>query len=323
MVSEIDLDWYFRNKIDNMLAVASWAEGIRHELGIKAVSQIWAERPGWYFWLSGAECVHEFELQDTTEIGQSVEGTARGLFSVKCYPDQAGPLWERFSADEQELVKSNLFDETGTPRFECREAIPHGFFHVATVEYVCDLRETDCLIRVHGIDLDGHAGVNSAEVNRPGTRSITTPNTSGCGRDVPGWNLGYQLFDRLVALHAYYAKAKPFRWVVLESYGPVCTGEGKTFQGSVGTELLKARSMVVAFGDPKRTMGRQVESIIKDQLDDDNGRVLADSENGCSCDHHSGHADCSVHLAQPLWWTISEAEYTSDAGCPCGCSNSH
>jgi hypothetical protein len=306
-----------------MLAVASWAEGIRQELGIKAVSQIWAEKPGWYFWLLGSECVHELELKGTTVVGQTEEGAARGLFSVKCYPDKAGPLLARFSADEQELVKSKLFDETGTPRFECREAIPDVFFHVATVEYLCDLREIDCLLYVHGLDLDGDNSANRVEVHRVGTRSNPTPNISGFVRDVPGWDLGYQLFDRLVALYAYYAKAKPFRWVVLESPGPVCTGEGKTFQESVGTELPKARSMVVAFGDPNGTMGRQVESIIKDQLLDDNVRVLADSENGCSCDRHSGHADCAVRLAQPRWWTISEAEYTSDAGCPCGCSNSH
>ena len=78
----IDLELFFRTKVENMLVTASWVEAVRQTLGLTAVSQVWSERPSWYFWISGAAGVYHLQMEGASGEGDLVIGS----FSVKCYP---------------------------------------------------------------------------------------------------------------------------------------------------------------------------------------------------------------------------------------------
>ena len=96
-----------------MLAAASWVHTVMQLLGLNGVSQVWSEKPAWYFWLADAPGVHHLELRACRTTVQESSGEAgTGLFSLKFYPYADHPALERFSGQEQHIVRSDLFDET-------------------------------------------------------------------------------------------------------------------------------------------------------------------------------------------------------------------
>ena len=62
----IDYEEFFRNKIDTLLVKASWVDAVKSVTGLKAVSQIWGEKPAWYFWISNTPGVYALQLEGIT-----------------------------------------------------------------------------------------------------------------------------------------------------------------------------------------------------------------------------------------------------------------
>jgi hypothetical protein len=50
----MDLDSFFRNKVESLLITASWVEQVQQMLDLKGVSQVWGDRPEWYVWVEDA-----------------------------------------------------------------------------------------------------------------------------------------------------------------------------------------------------------------------------------------------------------------------------
>ena len=66
---------------------------------------------------------------------------------------QTTPRLERFSRQEQHIVRSDLFDETSTPRYECLESIPADLFTIATIEFTTPCDDTWSLFSIESLDL--------------------------------------------------------------------------------------------------------------------------------------------------------------------------
>ena len=49
-----------------MLVTTSWVDDVKTVTGLEAVSQVWGEKPAWYFWISGTPGVYALQLEGIT-----------------------------------------------------------------------------------------------------------------------------------------------------------------------------------------------------------------------------------------------------------------
>jgi len=186
-----------------MLIVSSWSEQFRSDIGLTGVSQIWGDRPAWYFWLADSPGVYQLEMMETEEDPDTIENRCTAVFSVKCYPYQHRPGFESFSFLERKLVQSELFDNTNTPVFEHQGDIPADLFTVATIEFDMDLEGHATIVSLESMDClrtrfaqDTNQAFPILSLSRNfGSREID--------REVPGFQMGYPLFDCLMCLYAH------------------------------------------------------------------------------------------------------------------------
>jgi hypothetical protein len=122
---------------------------------------------------------------------------------VKCYPYVTAGVFDTFSPAERRMVISRLFDHTHTPLFQTQHEIPENFFTIGSISLVLDAAETVALFTFDSLDsLRWTASAaNIGAANHLNEKSFI--------RNVPGWQVGYHLFDRLVSLYAFYSKQAP------------------------------------------------------------------------------------------------------------------
>ena len=63
----MDLEVFFRSRIEGVLIQASWSEEVRRLLAIAGASQVWEERPAWHFCLEGTPGAYHLRLEDWGE----------------------------------------------------------------------------------------------------------------------------------------------------------------------------------------------------------------------------------------------------------------
>jgi len=300
-----------------MLIVSSWSEQFRSDIGFNGVSQIWGGRPAWYFWLADAPGVYQLEMMDTEEDPDTREDRCTAVFKVKCYPYQERAEFQSFSFLEKKLVQSNLFDDTHTPAFEHQGDIPDDLFTVATVEI--------------SMDLEGHAAIFSFEsMACLQTRYVQETHQSfelinrerifrsqEIDRKVPGFRLGYRLFDCLMALYANAHKQSPLEIRFLKTPGFEVVISGSTVDAR-RTDSIAGYDLGILFStSPSGDCSDEDDRLMANCEDDEEliyyRRFL--------CGHYH---DSQEEMQLPVrlnrqWWSLAHGQYQSELASSCGC----
>ena len=316
---------FFENKVNSMLVTTSWIDELKDLLGMEAVSQIWGEVPAWYMWLSDAHGVYRLQLEDAVNEDK-IPTNKQGYFSIKCYPFDNTTVFDTFSYEEQVLRRSPFFDDTHTPRFEDMDRIPGSLFNVAAMEYRVNQDDTMACFTLESMDtlrcvypeetLQHFDLIGKSRHYRKGE----------IGRSVPGWQLGYPVFDRLLGMYAYYSKAKPVRVRITRSPGfeYVHTG-AHTFECLNAPESHRLAASVF-FESPNRPdMGIFLDEpdILEPEAEPGQVEILLDRAFPCG---HLHHLEKMAPLqmvegapVNPLWWSLAETAYSSNLASTCGC----
>ncbi len=320
---KIDFESFFRNKIDNMLVTTSWVEKVKELIGLKAVSQVWEDKPAWYFWILQAPGAYYLQLEEAFDESWESDDLAGGIFTIKYYPFKQEKVFQSFSFEEQSFIQSNFFDHTHTPRFEHKEKIPKTLFNVATFEFRVDSQDNVALFTFEGLDsmrisfnqetLQSYPAINKEKQFKAGEK----------GRDVPGFELGYLLFDRLLSLYSFYSKTKPARVILTRSPGfEYVYDSTRTFQ-CVDTDNLSIYMLNVLF---VRNSGKKIdksEKLIEERLKEGRHEIIFDQKYQCGHFHHSQNL---ISLKSPLneqWWSLADSDYKSELASSCGCESDH
>jgi hypothetical protein len=178
------------------------APEIRQELGIRRLSQVWSKLPSWYLWLEDVPGAFLLEMRGGTRFSSNGT-TCHGAAGVIRYfpPVQQTAALTR---EEAMLLQSDIFDETGTPRWEQLPWLGKTELFVAgTFELHCPVEGDDLFFLFEPGGL--HALHN------------------------PGGNL----FDRLVGMQAFaaqHAPSGPFNWGKNGRAAALCrAGDGERF----------------------------------------------------------------------------------------------
>ncbi|MFH1102987.1 MAG: hypothetical protein V1714_04385 [Pseudomonadota bacterium] len=293
-----------------MLVQASWACEVVRLTGITGVSQVWGEKPEWHFWISGKPGPYGLVLQQTT--GQMLGGLSvhHGFFAVKCFPYPESPAFSDFSPAEQEFLKSPLFDHTHTPVFEARPQIPASLFNVGSLMISIDPAEERATFIFESLD------VLRLLERYPGGVTPERFASSGDGRllrHVAGWEIGYPLFDSLVALYAFHCRRPPawFRMTRTPGFEHVQAADGTVearpsdFSRVLSANLFFARDPLRDPKDwlPDLEIGEEI--LFEVRLD---GPSMHPRE-------------VSDPYINPLWWHLAEADIGSELASICGCSD--
>ena len=304
-----------------MLITTSWVEKVKELIHLKAISPIWGDKPAWYFWLSHIQGAYLLELDETDDEKWENEGLASGIFKVKHYPYPHKAGFYDFSFEEQAFVQSDFFDHTHTPKFEKKDRIPDSLFNIAALELTIDPAENLALFSMEALDsMQIHYGREIYQTY-PDIHKTKQYEAGEKARDVPGFDLGYQLFSSLLSLYSFYSKIKPVRTVLTRSPGfkHICNSP-QDYQ-CIDTDDINLYVLCGLFSD---TSGKNIangEKLIGQRFEDVDEEIVFDQQfsNG-----HLPHNYISPVVEPALdekWWSLAEADYKSDLGSTCGCND--
>jgi hypothetical protein len=298
---------------------ASWVDRVKTSVGLKGVSQVWGDKPAWYCWISGAPGAYHLQMEDASTRKVNKKNLPTGLFSIKCYPFPQERVFHSFSFEEQCFIRSDFFDHTNTPRIELKERIPVTLFNVATMEYTVDPDDNFVLFTFEALD------VMRIRYEQETVRKYAFLEQAKCfgkgeiGRNVAGWELGYQLFDRLLSLYSFYSKQKPVRVLMTSSPGFEYVYDRTDAFQCVDAGDIKIYSLGVLFASESGNPTLEGEELIAEQLKEGCQEMICDRTFRCGHFHHSDDLFPLVSALNEQWWSLAEVDYKSELASSCGC----
>jgi hypothetical protein len=306
-----DREAFFRSWIDTLFLKASWIDSVKQLTGINAVSQVWGERPEWYLWIAGAAGPYNLSLHHTSAIVSDGGILQQGLFAIKCYPYRDTPLFSSFSEAERQLIQSGRFDHTNTPCFEAQTQIPETFFSIGTLTITANVEGSFAALTFEAMDAFRlFQGCDSTH-ERPADG--LTPKML---RNVPGWEIGYPLFDRINALHAFSARCAPcyYRLTRTRGFEHLVSPEQKIeVRPSPTCRLISASVLFSAETDSDK---RLIAEWITDLEAGD--EILVEKKFQIGSESSGECQDIGVNM---LWWRLANAEFKCCLNSTCGCSH--
>lgn len=316
---------FFQNKVNNMLVTTSWVDELKELLKVEAVSQIWGEVPAWYMWLPDAPGVYRLQLVDA-KTNENSPLNKQGFFSIKCYPFDNTTVFDTFSYEERVLSRSRFFDDTHTPRFEENEKIADPLFNVAAMEYRVNQDETMACFTLESLDTLRCVYPEETVVKFDLIGKSRRYREGEIGRSVPGWQLGYPVFDRLLCMYAFYSKAKPVRVRITRSPGFHYVHSGKHAFDCLDAPDTQQWTASVFFASSSRLDAgchSDEPDMLTQEADLDQTEILFDRTFSCG---HLHHLEKMAFLetfggaaVNPFWWSLAETAYTSTLASTCGC----
>lgn len=305
----LDRDAFFRSWIDTLFLKASWVDSVKQLTGITAVSQVWGERPEWYLWIAGSTGPFSLALHHTSVRVSDRGKLQEGLFAVKCYPYRQTGAFSSFSEKEQHLIQSDRFDDTNTPSFETRAEIPEALFSVGTLTISANLENSLSILTFETQDyLQVFQNPDKChDVSNDGCRHHIL-------RNLPGWEIGYPLFDRIGALQAFCARRPPSYYRITRAPGFenfITAGQKADIRPSQTSQLISASLLfsteVDSANQPSPTWLPQLEP---------GEEILFEKEfsAGPTSPMESNHASVN-----PLWWSLATTEFACGCISTCGC----
>jgi len=306
-----------------MLVTTSWFEKVKGLIGLEGVSQVWGDKSAWYFWISKAPGVYYLQLEEVFDEYWENDDLAGGIFTIKCYPYAHENVFQSFSFEERSFIQSDFFDHTHTPLFEQKEKIPETLFNVATLELAMDSQDNLALFTFEGLDSMCISYDRETLQTYPEIKKEKKYRAGEKGRDVPGYELGYLLFDRLLSLYSFYSKIKPARVLLTRSPGFEYIYDSNNRFQCVDTDEVRIDTLHVLFaqnGDSKMLKG---DMLITERLNESKHEVVFDQQFQCGHLHHNQNLSVLTIPLNNQWWSLAEADYKSELTSSCGCTHDH
>ena len=303
-----------------MLVTASWVERVKHLTGLTAVSQIWGQKPAWYFWINNMSGAYSLQLENSATEKRDDLNWHNGNFSIKYYPHPREEVFKTFSFQEQCFAHSGYFDRTHTPRFEDKKKIPETLFNVATMEYLTGSDDAPVILSLTSLDALRMSWKQETVQKYsvfPEERIFKRGDTD---RNVPGWELGLALFDRLLSLYSFYSKAKPLRMVMTRSSGFEYVFDPKHTWQCEDSSDLNMYSLNVLFAEETAKVDRSIENMMDRRCIGDGQEVLFDREFLCGHFHNAADQFSIPAFLNEQWWSLAESDYQSELASTCGCA---
>lgn len=297
------METFLQGHMDGLLVAASWVERLRGELGLEGVHQVWGEVPTWYLWLAASPGTYCLEMVDVSQVG---DGLVNGSFAVKFYPVLESDFFQALPPGEKQSRQSALFDASGAPVFETRHDIPSDQFIVGVLALTMDPDREWGLYTLTALSACRQVGRFGGEED-------------ALLGSIPGWQLSFALYHKLLCLHAFHKKHPPVnaQFSVEPGFEKVYTSDVDVLTKHCSAN--KTLNLSILFAPDPENPPAQPLALMRRELDEVGGRKIVDQR--FTCRHFR---DLEIGPAgQPVlsedWWRLAGVDYKSELATSCGC----
>jgi hypothetical protein len=211
--------------MEDMFILLFFDKGACQRIGFINISRLFGERLGWYLWTRDQKGAYLLELTDAMYFDKEVRTNnipgVRAEFVLRYYPSPEEALFEDFAFIEREVRLGPCFDHTGTPLFERKDEIHESLFAVGNLTLDFDKGLNFEILKIssqdHWIEI-----VKEGPIVETDCRQIIEVIPEGTmARNVPGWELSWRFYDKLLLGFCYVHKTIPFGLGLTEFPGVV------------------------------------------------------------------------------------------------------
>lgn len=179
----------------------------RKKMRLYGISQrLQGEAPGWYLWRDDEPGAFLLELA----AEEYRAGRPHGVFSLKYYPAlENDPTFDSLSVYEQSMRLGDFFDDSGAPFFDKELLIPAEFFVVAAMKLEFDKRTGLLSLECSAQDFWPVRLLSDLSATGPDGETVTLVKAGGLGRNFPGWEKAWKIYDTLITAIGLYFKKAP------------------------------------------------------------------------------------------------------------------
>ena len=221
---DIDL---VRRVMEDMLLPLFYDEPACHKIGFTQVSRLLSEMPGWYFWTKNQKGTYLLELVDikardsNSYFGPHTSNILAAEFGLRYYPHPEEDCFKDYAFVERRIRLGSFFDQTGTPISEKRKEIDSFLFTVGDFRILFNGG-----LQIAGLSIS--AQEHWVEVREDGLHAkdplghtMEVVPKGGIDRNVPGWELSWNFFDKIVLGFCYVHRCCPIAVKLTKSRGDV------------------------------------------------------------------------------------------------------
>jgi hypothetical protein len=218
-----------RRLLEDMFILLFFDEKACDRIGFTQMRSVIGKMPGWYLWTKDRMGAYYLQLIATEPTGAKSHGTRRSRnkrlawvvsdFILRYYPSPKEPLFEEYAFVERQVRISPCFENTGTPFSDKQDAIHESFFVVGTLHLAFDRGLNFARLGISSQDRWIEILKGGPVVKTDYRRTIEVLPEGSVIRNVPGWELSWCFFDKLLLGFCYVHKCCPIALRLSKSPG--------------------------------------------------------------------------------------------------------
>lgn len=195
-----------RRVMEDMFVQLFWEEQACRRIGFKNISRLIGEMPGWYLWTDSRKGAYLLELR---RIKPSDSRIIKAYFLLRYYPSPEDPFFKDLAHMERQVRLGSFFDHTGTPRSENRKEIHESLFAVGNLHLAFDTDLQLAKLQISSQDRWMEVYIDGQNDQANSAEKIEVVHKGGIDRNVRGWDLSWDFFDKLILGFCYVYKSPP------------------------------------------------------------------------------------------------------------------
>jgi hypothetical protein len=315
---DIDL---IRRVMEDMFILLSLDEQACERIGFTKISPVIRKTSAWYLWTKDRKGAYSLQLAGTELANAKSDGIRSSRnkkvvwvvsdFTLRYYPSPEEPIFEDYAFVERQVRTSPCFDHTGAPFSDKQDSIHKALFVVGTLHFAFDRDLNFARLGISSQDRWTEILKGGPVVKTDYRRTIEVLPEGSVMRNVPGWELSWCFFDKLLLSFCYVHKCCPIALRLSKSPGVIYhidpDGVATEVQDHTLHEWILGTGIFLQSGqelsNSMSSLGKIFIASLQYTLEDDEFLV----------DYLEGPPESEHPWIDPAWWSASSWSFSSRA----------
>lgn len=308
-----------RRILEDMFVLLFFDEKACDRIGFTKIRSVIGKMPGWYLWTKDRMGAYYLQLIGTEPVGAKSDGMRLSRnkklvwvisdLILRYYPSPKEPIFEEYAFIERQVRISPCFDHVGTPFSDKQDSIHKSLFIVGTLHLVFDRGLNFARLGISSQDRWVEILKGGPVVRTDHRRTIEVLPEGSVMRNVPGWELGWCFFDKLLLSFCYVHKCCPVALRLSRSPGAIyhidTDGVATEVQDDTIHEWILGTGISLQSGqeleNSMTSLRKLVMAFLQYSPEDDEFLV----------DYLEGPPESEHPWINPAWWSASSWSFPS------------
>lgn len=283
-------------------------ENIRTYLGFSQINFFCNDQgyPGWNLWFEKDAKTYQLTLAQaqvtqfsSTEVNHP--SIIEGRLLIRYFPGEEDPVFDDFSCREILMRLGPQFDATGTPTIAGQKIIDDNDFVVGFLDFRTDTERSFLDISCTAPNVWREVRNKGLYLKNSEGKEYEAVNPGGTDRNIPGWELAFFLFDKIVSGFCRTCKTVPEVVTLAEKAWDRFDIDGDN--NRVNTPDSDIRLFCLSLGFDTDSPHRIAETSVQST----EGRLKAQGFQFLLAKDHP-------EKINPEWWTIKDMNFSEITG---------